>query len=318
MSRIIYGLFILCLLSGAVFGQNPIVLENQQAGTSAWQLYQANFLVADDVAKQIKGYASAASINRGSAITFYATVSPAQSYTIDIYRVGWYQGLGGRLMQHIGPIAGTQQPACPTTATTGMIACAWSAGSTFTVPSTWTSGVYLALLTNAQNYQNYIPFVVRDDASHSALLYQEGANSFQAFNNYPDDNLTGKSLYDFNSFGAATVTGGPGAVKVSLDRPYADDGQGGFLSWEIYALQWLEQNGYDVSYTTDVDVHANGALLLNHKGFLTVGDDEYWSKPQRTAVETPGSRRYSTSSCVPRLSSLRSRSSSYHRRRPHY
>ena len=137
------------LAPAAAAADNPIVLENQQPGSTGWQLYGAGYQVADDATGQVKGYASAASVNKGQALTFYVTVSPAQTYTIDVYRMGWYQGTGGRLMQHIGPLTGSQQPACPVDAATGLIACAWAPGYTLAVPTGWTSGVYLALLTNA-------------------------------------------------------------------------------------------------------------------------------------------------------------------------
>ena len=289
------GLMTLCVFSMLAFlsagelslmaATNPIVVENQQVGTTQWNIGQSGYSIANDIGKQIKGYASATSVNKGSPITFYVTVSPAQNYTINIYRMGGYQGLGGRFMQSIGPIAGTQQPACPTDASTGLIQCAWTAGATITVPTTWTTGVYLAVLTNSNNYQNYIHFVVRDDSSHSDLLYQEGVNTYQAYNNYPNDNKTGKSLYDYNSYGANTVAGSPRAVKVSFDRPYVDDGSAQFFAWSIYLIQWLEASGYDVSYSTDVDTHANGAQILNHKAFIMPGHSEYWSKPMRSSVE---------------------------------
>src|SRR5258708_5954767 len=50
-------------------------------------------------------------------------------------------------------------------------------------------------------------------------------------------------------------------------------------------LRWLEANGYDVSYFTDLDSDRNGALIKNHKVFLSIGHDEYWSNGQRTNVE---------------------------------
>ena len=89
---------------------NPIVIENQQPGTSQWRIPFGS--AATDGGGQVKGYASATSVNKGENITFYVSVNPAQTYTIDAYRMGWYQGLGGRLMQHIGPLSGAQQPTC--------------------------------------------------------------------------------------------------------------------------------------------------------------------------------------------------------------
>ena len=50
-------------------------------------------------------------------------------------------------------------------------------------------------------------------------------------------------------------------------------------------VRWLEANGYDVSYFTDVDSDRYGSLILNHKVFMSVGHDEYWSGGQRTNVE---------------------------------
>src|SRR5438477_7291682 len=203
---------------------SPTVLENQQPGSGNWQMWLHGIAPADDVNKQIKGYASATSVNKGESITFYVTVNPAQQYTMDVYRMGWYQGLGGRLMQSIGPLQGVAQPACPVDSVTGLIECNWTAAYTLTVPATWTSGVFMVQLTNAQGYQNYITFVVRDDACVADIMFQQAVATYQASNNYPDDGATGKSLYDFNSYGASTVAGTPRAVKCSWNRPYAGRG----------------------------------------------------------------------------------------------
>src|SRR2546429_1013330 len=112
---------------------NPIVVENQQPGSSNWMWSK----LADDTTQQIKGYASATSVGQNENITFYVSVNPAQNYTIDFYRFGYYQQLGARLRLHVGPIAGVQQPTCPTDATTGKIECNWTAGYVLTVPSDW-------------------------------------------------------------------------------------------------------------------------------------------------------------------------------------
>jgi hypothetical protein len=283
---------------------NPIVAENQQPGTTAWKLGQAPYLVGTDGVGQIKGYASATSVNIGDDITFKVSVNPAQPYTVAIYRMGCYPDaagtcLGGRLVQELGPFDGIQQPACnvdgPTGANTGLTQCNWT-GSTFTIPTTWTSGIYLALLTNANNYQNYVEFVVRDDARHASLLYQQPVATYEAYNNWPNygsgDTRNGKSLYDSSSGGPETVAGAgrTRAVKVSFDRPFSDTGANELTdpngwSWELYFVQWMEQAGYDVSYSTSVDLHTNGQRLLSSKGFLSIGHDEYWSKQMFDATE---------------------------------
>jgi hypothetical protein len=319
-------------------GQNAIQIENQKPGTSAWQIGLYPYVNSNDTDQWIRGYASATSINKGEQITFKVTVnpyswkapSPPVPYNIDVYRIGWYGGLGGRLMKHLGPFAGVQQtggtssggvtsPGCPYDSSTGMIACQWSGdglgNGSYTLDTSvppdgsstadWTSGIYLALLTTNQvqyptgcgptatapcdpDHQSYIIFVVREDGRASQILYQQPIASYQAYNNYPDDGRTGKSLYDSGSYGSPTDIGTQRAVKVSFDRPYTytdHTGAGDFLHWELYFIRWLERNNYDVTYATDIDTHVAGANLLQHKAVLSVGHAEYWSHEMRQAFE---------------------------------
>jgi hypothetical protein len=268
---------------------NPTYTENLNSGSLNWQIGLPGYSRSDDGSLQIKGYASATSINKGESITFYVTVNPTpQTYSIDVYRVGWYGGNGGQLKLRVAGLTGVSQPAPTYDSSTGLIACAWSASYSLdtsqpTLDSTgWTSGVYLALLTNAKSYQTYIIFVIRDDARTADLMYQQSVTTYQAYNNYPDDNKTGKSLYDGGSYGSKTTLGTQRAVKVSFDRPYTytdHTGAGELLHYDIYFIRWMERNGYDVCYSTDIDTHTNGARLLNFKAFLAVGHDEYWSRP---------------------------------------
>ena len=108
---------------------NPVVTENAQPGSGGWGLSK----LADDVNGQIKGYGSASSVTQGGSISLYVSVNPAQTYTIDVFRMGWYAGSGARKRLHAGPINGTTQAACAPDATTGMIACGWAAGYAGTV-----------------------------------------------------------------------------------------------------------------------------------------------------------------------------------------
>src|SRR5262249_24636536 len=76
----------------------PVQTENANPGTRSWQL--SNPAINHD----IEGYASLTSVNRGGQISFFVnTTSP--SYTLEIFRMGWYGGAGGRSM--LGPITRT-------------------------------------------------------------------------------------------------------------------------------------------------------------------------------------------------------------------
>lgn len=260
---------------------NPVVVENQQPGSDAWNIEWG--FAGNDIQNQVKGYASATSVNKGGSINLHVSVNPAQTYTLDVFRMGYYQGHGGRLMQHVGPLSGTKQANCATQPTTGLIECGWTASYTLNIPTTWTSGLYMVVLTNAANLKNYVSFVVRDDSRAAALLYQQPVTTYQAYNDYPYNESTGKSLYSFNSYGANTAGGMSAAVKVSFDRPYNGDGDANVwganvLGVETAFIRWMEKSGYDVTYATDIDTHLNPGMLLNYKGIILGGHDEYWTK----------------------------------------
>lgn len=265
------------LLCGNALAQNVIQTENARPGTTNWQITNLSNN------HEIEGYASLTSVNRGGSITFYVNSSDP-NYTLQVYRMGWYGGLGGRDMGINVTLARQAQPLPTINATTGLIECAWSPSYTLTIPndpdhSVWASGVYLVKLTGTtSNLQRYMIFTVRDDARAANYFFESAVNTYQAYNNWG-----GKSLYDFNS------TGGR-AYKVSFNRPYDEaygnpDGAGQFKSgFEYNMVRFLERNGYDVTYGTDVDLHEFSTILANKKAFLSVGHDEYWSWNQRTNV----------------------------------
>ena len=261
---------------------NPVMRENRLSGTNRWEIPWSGYSLADDVNKQVKGYASQTSVNSGQSISFMVHSRVTGNIGWNIYRLGWYGGAGGRQVGS-GVAAAGPRSACPTDSTTGRIRCAWPA--TMTVETTgWTSGIYVVVLTSA-GYQNYIPFTVRDDARAAKMVGMQAVNTYQAYNNYPNDNATGKSLYAYNSYGATTVGGSKAAVKVSFDRPYADHGASTLFTDAAPIARYLEARGYDVKYVTNVDLHDKPTLLGTAKSFVAFGHDEYYSWEMFDAAE---------------------------------
>jgi len=99
--------------------QNPIQIENANPGTAGWLLTNP----ATD--NTIAGYANLTSVNKGGQIKLFVTTTDPQ-YQISVYRMGFYQGLGGRLM--LGPVTvnGTQQVIPTPNPTTGFLECNWT------------------------------------------------------------------------------------------------------------------------------------------------------------------------------------------------
>ena len=109
----------------------------------------------------------------------------------------------------------------------------------------------------------------------SDLLFQTSDTTWQAYNPYGG----------YNAYGTASAPAP--APKLSYNRPFTTRG-GELENWlfnaEYPMLRWLERNGYDVSYSTSVDTDRAAAELLEHKVFMSVGHDEYWSQAKRDAV----------------------------------
>ncbi len=257
---------------------NEIVCENSKQGNppSEWDVEGSG-----DPA--IQGFATQISVNRGETIHFKIDTTYDQ-YHIEIYRMGYYGGDGARRVDTI-PSSATvaqNQPFCGEEATTGLIDCGnWSVSASWSVPATAVSGIYFAKLVPEEEPSSdgsHIVFVVRNDEGESELLFQTSDTTWEAYNSYG-----GKSLY----------TGGPGtnpgrAYKVSYNRPLTTRGttaEDSPFNAEYPMVRWLERNGYDVSYTTGVDADRRGSEMLEHKVYMSVGHDEYWSGQQRANVE---------------------------------
>ena len=289
----------------AARAQNLIVAENNRTGTEAWRLTNPA------TQREIEGYASATSVNRGEDIQLYVNTDDP-TYTLEVFRMGWYQGLGARRV--LGPVSvpGTRQITPAPDPQTGLVDCDWKNPHLLkTVADSegapWMSGVYIAKLSTSETQrQSYIIFVVRDDDRHSDLVLHLSVTTYQAYNFWGGKSLYPDSSGDELPWGSAK---GLPAVKVSFNRPYAGStnplaaygvGAGDFLTntqpvmrgypissagWDYNLVRWLEREGYDLSYVTSLDTHRSAELLKTHKAFLSAGHDEYWSWSMRENIE---------------------------------
>ncbi len=253
------------LVAGAEPSLNPIQLENQRSGTSAWMVAKPA------LRREIEGYASTPSVNQGQTIRLYVNTT-APRYRLNVYRMGWYGGLGAREVLAASEHQGRRQPEPFRDPESGLIECRWEDPILLAVPGSWPSGYYLAKLTaEPTEEESYIFFVVREDARPSTYLVQSSVTTFQAYNNWG-----GQSLYSYNSVPKR-------AVAVSFNRPYTVNPV--LIGWEYGMVRWLERSGYDVTYTTNIDVHERPETLRTHRTFLVIGHDEYWTWEMRQAIE---------------------------------
>ncbi|MCK8610653.1 cell wall-binding repeat-containing protein [Agromyces sp. C10] len=263
---------------------NRIVRENRLAGHSSWQIPWSGYSLSTDRDLAVKAYATKVSIDNGEQVDFRVHVASAGSVRYDVYRLGWYQGLGGRRVTG-GTFNGISQPACTTAMPVGMVTCDWRTLLTVQTTEDWTSGVYAVVFTRGTK-QTYASFVLRDDGATGKLVHVQPSFTYQAYNNFPDNGSTGKSLYSYNSYGATTAAGSTAAAKVSFDRPYANAGASLIMAEEAPMIRYAESRGFDMTYATNLDLHRNPSLLNGQQGMVSVGHDEYWTSEMFTAAET--------------------------------
>jgi len=168
---------------------NPVACENSNPGNppSEWDIGSSS---GDP---SIQGFATDISVNVGQTVRFKINTN-ASAYRIDIYRMGYYAGMGARRVATSIQLSASlpqTQPACLTDGATGLIDCGnWAESASWVVPSNATSGIYFALLRRLDTSgASHIFFVVRNDAGNSAVLFQTSDTTWQAYNTYGGNSL---------------------------------------------------------------------------------------------------------------------------------
>ncbi|MFI6498130.1 N,N-dimethylformamidase beta subunit family domain-containing protein [Nonomuraea typhae] len=284
----------------------PVKEENRHQGNPGWN--DGRLRSFDDL-RDIQGYPSSPSVNLGESIAFHvSTGSRAMPFRVEVHRVGHYAGAGARFMVRSPVLRGVRQPV-PRQGEHGVIRCGWKPSWRFTVPRSWTSGLYIASFVDAHGRRGQAPFVVRDDRSKSAFLVVLPFTTYQAYNLFPADGSLGASLYygyvpasDTARLDRPAPDGGvyqakpvPGkdyvmhyparARTVSFERPFAWHGLPSGFHLDLAFIRWSEAMGLDLSYAASTDLDAGRVRPARHRALVFSGHDEYWSSRMRDAVE---------------------------------
>jgi hypothetical protein len=251
-----------------------VAAENARAGTRAWTIGRPA------PAGELEAFASATSAPLGSTIDLMIS-APAPAVSLQVYRLGYYGGLGARLVEvrHRVP---TDFQAVPTPDALGTIDCDWTTSATLELDARYLPGQYLARLQGADGSFRWVPFLVRDDASSAAYYYLSAVTTWQAYNTWG-----GYSLYRHTDPTGTVAISSERAVRVSFNRPYQArfaNGSADLIGNELPLLMLAEGLGLDLAYGTDIDLHERGADLARHRALLSLGHDEYWSPPMRDAL----------------------------------
>jgi hypothetical protein len=264
------------LASGVVVPTAPwLIAENKKRGTLDW------ICNVNQPEHALEGFASQVSAARGDDVAVFVNTT-GRAVQVQAYRMGYYQGLGGRLVWQSDMVAAGAQRG-PEVSSLGTVSCPWSPTLTIAINERWPPGCYLLKLVNDVGQEQFVPLTIRHDTSRASFVFQNSVTTWQAYN------LWG----NYSLYYGPTATGGQAfatrARAVSYDRPYPQtwaSGAADFVGNELPLLFHLESLGLDLTYWTDVDLHAHPERLARHRCLFSLGHDEYWSRPMRDGASS--------------------------------
>ena len=252
---------------------NAIVAENCLPGQppSVWDV------PANDPANN--GFTMKYSYAPGETVDF--KMRSTRGVTLKIFRMGYYRGLGGRLIATIAttPAGPLTQPDCSMGLPARFVRCDnWSTSAQWAIPASQVSGVYMARMEFADGTAgSLIPFLIRNENRAADILLQTSDANWQAYNWFG-----GISTYEREGF-VPPPPGEPGMTpRASYLRPLAADASlpGSSRNWHFNffgdhfpAIRWFEKQGYNVNYIACKDTANPLKLpyLKAHKVFV-IGD----------------------------------------------
>ena len=123
---------------------NPVQRENSRPGTPGWEIPAGAGTV-------ITGYASETSVAPGQSFHLHVAAPAGSRYRVLVYRLGWYRGVGGRLIDvrawmPLEPRRDRTAPADHTRPVTGLLRAPWRVTDRVEIPADAVSGYYEAKL----------------------------------------------------------------------------------------------------------------------------------------------------------------------------
>jgi hypothetical protein len=249
----------------------------------------------------ISAYSDILSVFPSGTINLYISTDAPQ------FRVEWYR-LGATLA---GPLAGMPSPDLRTGQNVPAAGCpddwGWP-GYAFTVPASWSSGIYIAMLVEVDQNGNDIPnqpldrstadgidrkamFVVRQPTNLArALLFKVPTATYAAYN-YTGNGSTYRVGGPIASLRRPGLGTGGVTTFASANTPYyqvdvydPNSDRMKVVHIEQPFIRFLENVGYIFDYCNDFDLHFDNTLLDPYQLLLSVGHDEYWSQAMRDHV----------------------------------
>lgn len=309
---------------------NVVAAENALTGIAraTWDLPTSPASAGLGGIATLQGFADGFTVDKTQTISFKIAQSDTAGWTANIYRLGYYAGLGARDYGPLNPSGGqvTTSQAQPTSldvdsgTTLKSSDCSnWSTTLSWTPPSWVPSGIYvLKLNRTGGGGSSHVMFVIRDDARSADFMFMPADSTWNAYNAFRDMGstnwLAGNSLY----FGTAVDQYNADCAHfVSYNRPFMNrvavhGGYGAvqystFFTAEYGMLRFMERNGVDTKYYGCIDsagdstgtlLKGNGSTIGGVRAGIFTGHNEYWSNGMRSGWEAFKTAGGSVFSCA--------------------
>ncbi|MFG2719412.1 N,N-dimethylformamidase beta subunit family domain-containing protein [Streptomyces sp. NPDC048416] len=247
-------------------GPKPPAKENDRPGDASWRLTKRG------AEHEVEGYADRTSVASGDTFRLHVHTT-APTFHAEAFRMGWYGGALARKVWESGSLPGIRQPAAQVAPDTYTVTANWTPGPEITT-SNWPEGSYLIRLTADSGGQRHVPITVRSATTRGRVVIVNAVATWQAYNEWG-----GHSLYN-----GPTGDDADRARAVSCDRPYDQNGDGLFLTYEQPVVALAEKLGLEPAYVTNMDLDRDPHLLDGASAVLSLGHDEYWTQAMRDRV----------------------------------
>tara|TARA_A100001037_G_scaffold191642_1_gene171451 strand:+ start:168 stop:3422 length:3255 start_codon:yes stop_codon:yes gene_type:complete len=265
-----------------------IAEENSMLGAYNWKISRG-----DEADTTLQGYVKPQFAKPGYTISFHASSELDEcQFFLRIYRLGWYRGAGARQV-HRSKITtvgnhgvwskqkGWQHKEKCGDSVSGMD---WPRIYQLYIPDDWLPGSYIAKFETLDGRAYIHPFWISSLPENDFKIAVLGAV------------ITSQARNWWGGVSATQVVGGSpykspelyypvGSESLSFERPYFNCRGGDALRWEYPLVRWLEKEGVDAAYHTDLELESNQELLKQYTHVITAGPMRYWTKNTEDALQ---------------------------------
>ena len=270
-----------------------VARENKLPGDSTWSngiamRYSGDYSQRDQVGgfdkwvqsgingKRVEGWFDSVSATCGQSVGLHISGNAAP-VKISIYRMGYYEGAGARLIDQVAIKSAIPSFAAPeiSSAPRSTVTTSWPTSYKFKVDKSTPPGQYLFRMDDGVGKPTFAPLMIENPEARgttfiSAVMTWQAYNQWGGYSLYKGPNLKRTSR----------------STVASFDRPYDGDGSGQSRYMELPIIRLAEEKGLDLAYATDFDLDENATQIRSATTLVMGGHSEYWTNNMRENLQS--------------------------------